>query len=87
MTSHPMSTFDPSQPSLVHDRRHDRTFEWQPQWAAEYQRFARRHAPGVMNWHGVLLDGWRELPQAPTPQRTRQRSGARTGAGKRRARS
>jgi hypothetical protein len=27
----PMSTFDPSQPAMVHDRLNDRTFEWTPE--------------------------------------------------------
>ena len=70
MNCHPMTTFDPSRPALVHDRRNDRTFEWLPQWAAAYRRFARQHAPGIMDWDGVLLDGWIELPrtQAGVPQ-------------------
>ena len=61
----PMSKFDPSAPAMVHDRLNDRTFEWKPEWRAAYEKHAARHAPGVIEFDGLLLDGW-------TPSRLEQ---------------
>ena len=51
----PMSEFDPSAPAMVHDRLNDRTFEWKPEWRAAYEKHAARHAPGVIEFDGLLL--------------------------------
>jgi len=53
-----MSTFDPSQPALVHNRFTDTMLRWQPEWAENYRRHAREHAPGAIGFGGLLLDGW-----------------------------
>ena len=59
----PMSEFDPSVPSLVHDQLNDDTFEWVPaKWREHYERYAYQHAPGFVGWDGLPLDGWRPLP-------------------------
>jgi hypothetical protein len=60
---HPMSTFDPRRPCKVHDRLNDRTFDWKPEWVGNYREYAEPHNPNdprVMNWDGLLLDGWME---------------------------
>jgi hypothetical protein len=58
----PMSEYDPSKPALVRDQLNGEVFEWQPErWAAEYRQYASEHRPGVVNWDGLLLDGWRPL--------------------------
>ena len=54
----PMSEFDPSEPSLVHDRRGDRMLPWSPAFRRSYERTARELAPGVVDYDGLLLDGW-----------------------------
>jgi hypothetical protein len=54
----PMSEFDPSEPALVHDRRHDRMIPWSPSFQRSYERSARQQEPGVVAYDGLLLDGW-----------------------------
>jgi hypothetical protein len=56
-----MSEFDPSEPAILHDRRNDRTIAWSPAFEWEYKRNARQHAPGVIAFEGLLLDGWRDV--------------------------
>jgi hypothetical protein len=53
-----MSAFDPSAPVMVHDRLHDKTFEWSPAWQADYEKYAEKVEPGVISFYGLLLDGW-----------------------------
>jgi hypothetical protein len=57
----PMSEFNPSASAMVHDRLNDRTFEWKPEWRAAYEKHAARHAPGVIEFDGLLLDGWNHV--------------------------
>jgi len=58
----PMSEFDPSQPAMVHDQLNDRTFRWDPDWKQHFaEHHMESHNPGVVEWDGLLLDGWREL--------------------------
>lgn len=54
-----MSDFDPSMPAMVHDWLNDKTFEWQPEkWRENYRQYAQERRPGVVEWGGLLLDGW-----------------------------
>ena len=53
-----MSTFNPDMPSRVHDRLNDHTLDWRQEWADHYRRYANEHDTGVINWDGLLLDGW-----------------------------
>jgi hypothetical protein len=57
----PMRTFDPTKPVEVHDLLKDRIVRWRPKLAGKYRRDRREHAPGVIEWHGRLLDGWRPI--------------------------
>jgi hypothetical protein len=34
--------------------------EWKPEWASTW-RDHRDHEPGVVEWNGLLLDGWEPL--------------------------
>jgi hypothetical protein len=54
----PMSEFDPSEPALVHDLRQDRLLPWSPSFQRSYKRTARELTPGVVDYDGLLLDGW-----------------------------
>ena len=54
----PMSEFDPSEPVLVHDRRSNRILHWSPAFRRSYERTAHELAPGVVDYDGLLLDGW-----------------------------
>jgi len=56
----PMSEFDPARPSRVHDALNDVTFVWQPDWEADFCEHALSNTPGIIEWDGRLLDGWRE---------------------------
>jgi hypothetical protein len=62
----PMNEFDPSKPAMVHDRLNDRTFEWAPEtMQANYEKYASPRGDGVIvEWDGLLLDGWEPLPAA-----------------------
>ena len=57
----PMRTFNPDVPCQVHDGLNDETFDWKPEWAAHYREYAFDHTEGVVNWDGLLLDGWIEV--------------------------
>jgi hypothetical protein len=49
-----MSEFDPALPSMVHDALNDATFEWKPEWAANYREHAIDDGTGVIGWDGLL---------------------------------
>ena len=58
----PMSTFNPDVACRVHDKLNDTFFDWKPEWAAKYREYAHEHDEGVINWEGLLLDGWAYPP-------------------------
>lgn len=66
----PMSEFDPSQPCWVHDRSRDTTFAWEPAWEDAYRRNAKsgHQEQGIVNWDGLLLDGWEPLAGTRTTE-------------------
>ena len=53
----PMKDFDPDRPSRVHDQLNDKIIDWDPRWAPTWKNH-RDHEPGVIEWDGLLLDGW-----------------------------
>ena len=55
---HPMDTFDPGEPAILHDRRTDKIVPWDGDGADDFRRTAVRHADGTVEWNGMLLDGW-----------------------------
>ena len=58
----PMSQFDPSKRSMVHDALNDKTFPWEPEnYLEHYRGHARKQSDGVVGWDGLLLDGWYEV--------------------------
>jgi hypothetical protein len=66
---HPMEEFDPTKPVMVHDRLNDRTFEWKPAtMQANYEKYAEAFGPDVIEWDGLLLDGWLPLGAQPSSQ-------------------
>jgi hypothetical protein len=54
----PMRTFDPEAACRVHDKLNEQVLIWKPEWADDYRQHAREHDDGVINWNGLLLDGW-----------------------------
>jgi hypothetical protein len=52
----PMSEFDPSNPSMVHDQLNDDTFEWLPEkYREHYERYASAFRAGVVEWDGFAV--------------------------------
>jgi hypothetical protein len=60
-----MKDFDPSEPSLIHDRRTNRTLAWSPDFGQSFEKYAEQTAPGVVADEGLELDGWMELDEGP----------------------
>jgi hypothetical protein len=57
----PMSTFDPSNPAMVHDRLNDRTFQWVPAAMEASYRQDAVIVGDVVEWDGWQLDGWQDV--------------------------
>ena len=62
----PMLAFDPSKPGQqVHDKLNDQVIEWQPErHGKDYQAGHRDLGAGVVEWDGLLLDGWSPSPRS-----------------------
>ena len=81
----PMAEFDPSKPALVHDKLNDKVIDWKPErYQRHYEAFATPFDPGVVEWNGLLLDGWKPLcpprqghAAAEEPGRPRRRRSGR----------
>ncbi len=57
-----MNQFDPTKPALVHDKLNNKTFSWEPdRHGVNYEKYAQPFDPGVIEWDGLLLDGWEPL--------------------------
>ncbi len=67
----PIETLNPTRRALVHDQLNDRIFEWKPEWASTWPD-RRAHAPGVVEWDGLLLDGWEPVQGMTVPPLTDQ---------------
>ena len=52
-TLKPMSVFDPT---LLHDKM----IAWTGEKEAKWRRQASQHSEGVIEWDGLLFDGWGE---------------------------
>jgi hypothetical protein len=53
--------------AMVHDRLNDRTFEWKPAtMQANYEKYAEAFGPDVIEWDGLLFDGWLPLGAQPS---------------------
>ena len=68
---HPIETLNPTSRALVHDQLNDKIFEWKPEWASTWPD-RRAHAPGVVEWDGLLLDGWEPVQGMTVPPLTDQ---------------
>ena len=67
----PIETLNPTRRALVHDQLNDRIFEWKPEWASTWPD-RRAHAPGVVEWDGLLLDGLEPVQGMTVPPLTDQ---------------
>ncbi|HEY6983831.1 MAG TPA: hypothetical protein VH499_23005 [Reyranella sp.] len=43
------------------------TIAWSPDWAPAYGRFARDQGGGLIDFDGLVLDGWSEQPKTALP--------------------
>jgi len=59
----PMAEFDRSKPALVHDGLNDEVVDWKPELYQEhYDQYAHpEFNPGVTEWDGRLLEGWKPV--------------------------
>jgi hypothetical protein len=58
----PMAEFDPSKLALVHDKLNDQMIDWEPErHGTDYKAGHRDLGDGVIEWDGLLLDGWKRL--------------------------
>ena len=53
----PMLTFEPTMPADVHDQLTDKVIRWKPEWSETWYE-CRYYVLGVVEWKGLLLDGW-----------------------------
>ncbi len=58
----PMDQCDPTKPPLVPDKLNNKTFSWEPdRHGVDYEKHAHSFEPGVIEWDGLLLDGWEPI--------------------------
>jgi hypothetical protein len=57
----PMSSFDPTQPAILHDRRSGRTITWTGDQAADFRADGIHQPDGAVAWRGMVIDGWGEV--------------------------
>ena len=57
-TLHPMKSFDPSEPAILHDRLSDSIIAWSGEEAAAFRRSCVEQQDGSLAWNGFLFDGW-----------------------------
>jgi len=61
-----MAEFDPSKLALVHDKLNDQMIDWEPErHGTDYKAGHRDLGDGVIEWDGLLLDGWKPLWRGP----------------------
>lgn len=55
---HPMRTFDPSEPAILHDRRSDKIVTWDGRRHEHFKRNFLPNPDGTIEYDGMVLDGW-----------------------------
>jgi hypothetical protein len=55
-----MLTFEPTMHADVHDQVTDEVIRWRPEWAVTWNE-CRYYVQGVVEWKGLLLDGWEPI--------------------------
>lgn len=54
----PMSSFDPTGPAILHDRKDDRIVTWTGEHAADFRQWSVPLEDGSVEWRGNIFDGW-----------------------------
>jgi hypothetical protein len=57
----PMTTFDPAQPAILHDRFADNIETWTGEDAHDYRENALMERDGTVEWRGFVFDGWSDV--------------------------
>jgi hypothetical protein len=55
---HPMRTFNPRQPAILHDRRSGRIETWTGDDAASFETESVVQPDGTVEWRDFQFDGW-----------------------------
>jgi hypothetical protein len=61
-TLRPMSEFEPTKPAVLHDQLNDKMVAWTGEDVASWRAYSNPHRAGVVEWDGLLFDGWVEAP-------------------------
>ena len=56
----PMGEFNPTEPAILHDRLGDNVVPWTGEMSEDWLRRARPRSDGLVEWDGLLFDGWDE---------------------------
>jgi hypothetical protein len=61
-----MATFDPNRRCRLHEQLNDRIDDWMPITVEEWRQRMKWHdsAETVMDWDGLLYDGWEPIDTA-----------------------
>ena len=55
---HPMSSFNPSEPAILHDRITDSIETWTGEHEADYRQNSIAQPDGTVAWRTFVYDGW-----------------------------
>ena len=65
----PMSSFDPDQPSQVHDAVSDQVLNWPAGWAHMWREYAfLDESEGTVYFFGLIFDGWEPVASSSKRQ-------------------
>ncbi len=53
-----MTTFNPSEPAILHDRPTDKIETWTGEDVADYRKSAVSKPDGTVEWGRFIFDGW-----------------------------
>jgi hypothetical protein len=57
-TMHPMTSFNPSEPAVLHDLAGDQIITWIGDEADDFRRSSRARDDGTVAWREYVFDGW-----------------------------
>jgi hypothetical protein len=55
---HPMTSFNASEPAVLHDRRTGKMETWTGEHAVDYRKYSLTQPDGSVQWRDFLFDGW-----------------------------
>ena len=57
----PMSTFDPTQRAILHNRNDDSIYTWTGEYANDFLRYYIVRQDGSIEWNDKVFDGWGDV--------------------------